>query len=199
MKKIGIWNDDRNKVKTKEQLLELLKKYKGILTETMLDYLNSLINLDFSVIRDYISDSDRKVLAELDIYKKIAIYNIYNKALNLFNEVKMQFNISSNEDSFESLNVSILWSDRVVELFNFDYGEHLGCNDKIPKGYKTMKIGNVSLYQTLENKELREIELNRILNRLEKLYDQCNLDSYHHVNQDVVVGGPESYWSYQHG
>ena len=69
---IGSFNDNLNKVKTKEELLDFLKEYRGILTKPMLDYLDSLIELEFSVMKEYISSSDRKKLAELDIYKEIA-------------------------------------------------------------------------------------------------------------------------------
>ena len=43
-----------NRVNTREELLELLKEYRGILSNPMQEYLNSLIELEFSVIRDYI-------------------------------------------------------------------------------------------------------------------------------------------------
>ena len=56
-------NNNLNKVNTREELLELLKSYRGILSNPMQDYLNSLIELEFSVIRDYIKDKDREVLA----------------------------------------------------------------------------------------------------------------------------------------
>ena len=37
----------------KEELLQLLDKYKGILNKGILEYLSSLIELEFSVIREY--------------------------------------------------------------------------------------------------------------------------------------------------
>lgn len=95
-----------NRVNTREELLELLKEYRGILSNPMQEYLNSLIELEFSVIRDYIKDEDRDVLSELEVYKKVAIYNIYNRALNLFKMQDMQLSISGNENGFESLDIS---------------------------------------------------------------------------------------------
>ena len=38
-----------NRVRTKEELLELLKEYRGILSNPMQDYLNSLITNDHTV------------------------------------------------------------------------------------------------------------------------------------------------------
>ena len=67
---------------SKEDLLKLLKAYRGILNKNMIDYLTSLINLEFSVVRDYISETDRKALADLEVYKKIAIYNIFKRKVS---------------------------------------------------------------------------------------------------------------------
>lgn len=195
--KIGRWNDNWNKVKTKEELLQLLKGYRGILTEPMINYLNSLIELEFSVIREYISDSDRKALAELEVYKKIAIYNIYNRVQNLFNQQNGEFIISGNNDGWEGLSVSTELSDRSVKLFDFDYKEihSSGWNTpKVPSGFKTLNIGDISLFQTFESKELREAELDRVMRTLEKLYDERNP----YPSRPGVVGGPGSTWAFDH-
>lgn len=192
--KISRLNNNWNKVNTKEELVTLLRGYRGILTDSMLNYLNSLIELEFSVIREYIGDDDRKALSELEVYKRIAIYNIYNRALNLFNQQNSEFTMSGNNDGFESLSVSTKLNDRIVKLFNFDYSEHLSWDDQVPSGYKSMKIGNISLYQTLESPELREAELNRIMSKLERLYDQKNP----HPSHRGVHGGPGPQWAYKH-
>lgn len=196
--KIGRLNNSQNKINTKEELIELLKGYRGILTEPILNYLNSLIELEFSVIREYISDSDRKALAELEIYKRISVYNIYNRALNLFNEKKIKYSCSSNDNVLESLTIYIPLNDNSnIRVFKFDYkGFHPNSWNtvKIPDEYKTMKIGNISLYQSLENQELRDAELNRVLNELEKLYDARNP----YPSRRGVSGGPGSQWAFKH-
>lgn len=195
--KIGRLNDNWNKVKTKEELLELLNRYRGILPTPMLNYLKSLIELEFSVIREYISDSDRKALAELEIYQKIAIYNLYNRIQNLFNQQNGEFIITGNNDGFERLSISIRLNDRKVELFDFDYKEiHSdGWNTpKVPSGFKTLNIGDVSLFQTFESKELREVELYRVMSTLEKLYDERNPYS----SRPGVVGGLGLNWAFEH-
>lgn len=195
--KICRLNDNWNRVKTKEELLELLKQYKGILTKPMLDYLNSLLELEFSVIKECISDSDRKVLAELEVYKKIAIYNIYNKVKNLFSSQNGEFCISGNNDGWEGLKISTRLSDRSVNLFDFDYREirSNGWNTpNIPQHFKTLKIGDISLFQTFESKELREAELDRIISELDRLYDERNP----FPSRRGVVGGPGSTWAFNH-
>lgn len=192
MKK-GRINDNWNKVNLKGELIELLKNYEGVLSTPMIDYLNSLIELEFSVVREYIGEKERTSLAELEIYKRIAIYNIYNKALNLFNENKLQVNISGNAEGFASLTASIPLNDkRNIEVFDFDYREH--NRSKIPNGYKTMRIGTISLYRTLENQELRQVELERVMNKLEKLWDAHNP----YPSRPRVAGGPGPQWAYEH-
>ena len=73
----------------------------------MIHYLNGLVDLEFSVIKDNInvSDDDRKVLSELEVYKRIAMYNIYNMALNIFEEANPEIMISGNNVGIVGLNV----------------------------------------------------------------------------------------------
>lgn len=174
-----------DKVKKKEKLLELLKQYKGILNQTTFDYLNSLLGLEFSVTKDCISDLDRKVLAELDVYRKIAIYNIYNRTKNLFNSQNAEYITLGNRKGFQGLYVSTRLGDRIVNLFDFTYGK---------KSFETLDNCYVTLFQTIENKELIEAELDRITNILEKLYDERNPFHYHRGR----IGGPGTTWNYDH-
>ena len=58
-------NNIRNRINTREELVKLLKSYEDILSIQMVDYLKSLIDLEFSVVRDNISDKDRVVLSDL--------------------------------------------------------------------------------------------------------------------------------------
>ena len=148
----------------KAELKNLLKKYKGILESSMVDYLDSLIGLEFSVIQDYISDSDRKVLSELEVYRKVAIYNIYNRALNLLKEKNIELDVETDDNSLifnKKLDDQIIDNFGVngINLFKFDYGE-TSFYERCPNEYKSMRIGDISLYQTFEDKNLREKELN---------------------------------------
>lgn len=185
-----------NKVKTKEELLDLLKQYKGILNQTTFEYLNSLLELEFSVIKDCISDSDRKVLAKLDVYRKIAIYNIYNRTKNLFDSQNGEYIISGNKEGLEGLYVSTRLDDRKIELFDFNYGIIYtnDWNNLVTHSFETLDNCRVSLFQTIENKELREAELDRIMNVLERLYDQENPFPYYPAR----IGGAGLDWTWEH-
>lgn len=211
---IGSFNDNLNKVKTKEELLDFLKEYRGILTKPMLDYLDSLIELEFSVMKEYISSSDRKKLAELDIYKEIAIYNIYNRVINLFNQHDGEFIISVRKEGLEKLSnltkllsVSTKLSDRNINLFDFGYKEKSAeyqarnrnfyeCQTRISNDYKAINIGHISLFQSIESNEMRNAELDRVMKRLNRLRGERN--PYPPSRPGIVGGGPEVTWAFEH-
>ncbi len=173
----------------------------------MIHYLNGLVDLEFSVIKDNInvSDDDRKVLSELEVYKRIAMYNIYNMALNIFEEANPEIMISGNNDGIEGLNVYASFGERSFQVFDFDYQEGpIGFELEIPSGYKTMRIGDISLFHTMASEELREAELMRVMDELDRLYDQKNPYGYssygdsRHFGGGRHVGGPAAQWSFEH-
>lgn len=187
---ISIATANIDKVNTKEELLQLLKDYKVIFNNHVIDYLESLINLDFSVIRENIDEKSKEALSELEIYKRIAIYNIYNRAINIFTQSNMPLIITGNDEGFESLSISVPIEDRNIKIFDFKYSEQKSLNYKIPDEYKTMKIGSINLYQKIENKELRIQELKRIVDKIERLYGTQNPYQYH----PKKVGGSYVKW-----
>ena len=163
MEKLQV-NDDWNRIYTKEELNELLGVSKGILSPHIIEYLDSLINLELSVIRDEISDNDRMTLSELEVYRKIAMYNIYYRALKLSRESDIENIIS--EDSIRGLSIYNMIGERQSNLFNYNYQ----CVDKpIPDGCKPMKIGDIHLFQTIESKEKVKAEIDRLSRELAAL------------------------------
>ncbi len=195
--KIGKLNDSLDNEKAKEELLKLLNEYRGILTSSILDYLNSLIELEFSVIKEYISEVDRKVLSELEIYRKVAIYNIYNRTKNLFDRQDDEFEFYLSDNGCECLSLTINIGSKWINLFEFNYKQIISNGwdtIKIPRGFKTLNIGDISLFQTIENKELREAELYRVMKILERLYDEKNP----YLSHSGVVGGSDSTWEFNH-
>lgn len=166
MKIIRLLDENYNKVKSKYELNILLNEYKNILNKEILDYLNSLIELDFSCLKDYIDDNQRKILSNFDIYKYISIYNIYNKAINMFDN---DFIKTGNNNGIQGLIISS-YSSR-VKIFDFDYDNKL-------KIYRDNDIPfcTISLYKTIESEEVKECELERIVKILKKLKEEE--DSY---------------------
>lgn len=131
-------------INNKEDLLNLLKVYQYELTNVQMDYLTSVINLEFSVIRDYISDSDRVALSEYEIYDIAALYNVYNRILNILANHD-EVNIFNKDDFHVSTN-----------LFNNSKGI-LGIIYKYPKDTIYKKIKYIYLYPIIEdNKHYEE-------------------------------------------
>lgn len=191
---IGSFASNIERVETKEELLESLEKYKGILSVPMIEYLNSLIELEFSVVRENIGEQDRCALSQLDIYRSVAIYNIYNRAKNLLCEMGDTLKIEGNEHGREVLYVDLPLLNGTVQLYEFDYRSALSVNCNIPNGYRSSRVGQIWLYQTVEDKEKREEELSRVLTTLNKLYDEKNPYS----SRPAVAGGPRPMWEMQH-
>ena len=175
------------KVDSKENLYKLLDNYWGILDSRIIDYLNSLIELKFSVIRKNISEKDRKALSELEIYRKVAIYNIYNNALNMFNNEDLRLDIYSNLDNYEGIKVNAVIDDEIVSLFNFNY------SDK-------SNIGNISIYKTIDNYKQLKYELEKLKKQIYELKeDRC---PYPNTDKSEILpnvyGSPDSYWTFEH-
>ena len=177
-------NNESYTINSRDELTESLKKYKGILKESIFDYLNSALNLEFSVLREYIANSDRIALSELEIYRKIAIYNIYNRTLNILKHL-----VSSSSNSLSRLTLYSNIGANKIKVFEFDYSYSSSILID-----RSVTAGKISFYQTLESEELREAELLRVMEELEKLYNQKNP----YQARRRVYGGPASIWFIEH-
>ena len=168
---------------TKKEMIELLKQYKSILNTDMIDYLNSLIELKLSVTEDVISSDVRKSLSELDIYKKVVTYNIYNVVFDLTKEYEDNGKLSFNVDA-SGFYVDF---DDNVEIFSYSLINN--AHD-----YNIM-----NLYQTVHSEEKVEEEIERVINKLDHLHKQCNPYDYSKDPYGYpVIGGPGDYWSGNH-
>lgn len=166
------------RIDTRDELLERLNLYKGILSDHVVEYLNSIIELDFSVLKEYLSIEEINALSELDIYKRAAIYNIYNRALKTVQKNSEKLRIYGNEYGVPGLNIFMPLKAKNARVFSYNYGESPKIREKVPEGYTTKNLGNISLYQVLENDSLRQIELERIMKKLENLYDESKNSSF---------------------
>lgn len=169
---------EKSPLLSKEELkLLLFESYKGILSKEMIEYLDSLIELEFSVIKDYIALDNREILTELSIYRYASIYNIYNRTIKLIKENKLPLEINKFDKPIDvtknSLNLSFVTkSKKRINVFEYDYNYHSPYRNKIPEYYYNRSLGGITIYQTLESKERKEKEINLILEKLEKLYDK---------------------------
>lgn len=173
------------KVKDEGELRSYLKASSGVFDKDIVRYLDGLIDLDFNVVREDISDEDMKILSQIDLYKEIVIYNVYNRSrkilTNLFESHKIPYKIADNENNIEGLEVYLKLSRENFEVFDFDYSN--GKSDII--------LSKLHAY----TKEEKEAAMDEILKKLEYLYDQKNP---YPIPSEGVFGGPYPAWEATH-
>lgn len=169
---------------TRKELVNELNMYRGVLSDSVIQYLNSLIALKVSVVRknENVTDVQRKILSEIDIYKNIAIYNIMARASAIFARQKESGNFVGGVES-DSVFYGIKLSGDykfgpTTNLFWFELSE---VQKEIPDGYKTMQMGKIRLYKTIWSEEKRNLEIDRIkkeLTDLQSEYENSDNESY---------------------
>ncbi len=177
VKSTQVLEKEKSPLLSKEELKLLLESHKGILSKEIIEYLNSLIELEFSVIKDNIDLNNREILTELSIYRYVSIYNIYNRSIKLIKAQKLPIDINRFDKPIDvcedSLNLSFVTrSKKRINVFEYDYNYHSPYKNKIPEYYYNRNLGEITIYQTIESKERKEEEINLILEKLERLYDK---------------------------
>ena len=142
------------RVSTPEKLNSLLHQYKDILQPSMMEYLNSLINLEFSVVKSEINEKERNALSNLPIYDQIAIYNIYQRAISLFKESQRNVEVEGNDEHLEGI---IVYSKEKDSRRLFEY-EYIGKN--IPD------CGAIRIFQYGVSRKRKEEEIERLREKL---------------------------------
>lgn len=168
---------EKSSLLSKEELKLLLERYKEILSKEIIEYLDSLIELEFSVIKDNTTIKNKEIITELSIYRYASIYNIYNRSIKLIKENNLPIEINRFDKSIDvrenSLNLSFVTrSKKRINVFEYDYNYHSPYRNKIPEYYYNRNLGGITIYQTLESKEQREKEINLISEKLKNLYDR---------------------------
>lgn len=149
------------KVKTKEELLRELKKYKSILNSEKYDYINSLIELEFSALRRYITDDEKNILSNLNIYRESVIYNIYYRTYNILSRFDKISKVGNDSNS-QNLNAYL----NGIHIFEFNYNS-LKMIDRD-------KIASIMIYNSYFNEELRDKEIERVINKIDDLKSKNN-------------------------
>lgn len=154
------WFGTYEKIDSQEKLNGWLEEYKGVLSGEMIEYLNSLINLEFSVVRNNINEKDRKLLSELYIYERIAMYNIYHRALEIFKNSNRKLQIWDNTKAFEGVGVES-GTKNCKDIFVYSYDRD--------KTHKVPACGEITIYQYTFDKEQKQQEIERLKERLKHI------------------------------
>lgn len=84
---------------TKASLKCLLETHKNTLSKEIYDYLNSLIELEFSVVEEYLSKSDIDKISDTSLYYNVALYNIYLRIMNIIHSLDVLPSLKYTEKS----------------------------------------------------------------------------------------------------
>lgn len=161
------------KISSKEELKESLNRYKRILNPRVIDYLNQLVELEFSAVKDIIDIEDREILQNLDLYKNIVAYNIYNRTLELLNN-EQELKIFDNKDRISGLMAYEGIGNNAIRILDYKYDN-----------------GTLKLFQTVDDKKVRKEQLELVMTKLEQLYDKKN--PYH--SDLELFGCPATRWN----
>lgn len=161
------------KISSKEELKESLNRYKRILNPRVIDYLNQLVELEFSAVKDIIDIEDREILQNLDLYKNIVAYNIYNRTLELLNN-EQELKIFDNKDRISGLMAYKGIGNPAIRILDYNY-----------------ENGTLKLFQTVDDKKVRKEQLELVMTKLEQLYDKKN--PYH--SDLELFGCPATRWN----
>lgn len=161
------------KISSKEELKESLNRYKRILNPRVIDYLNQLVELEFSAVKDIIDIEDREILQNLDLYKNIVAYNIYNRTLELLNN-EQELKIFDNKDRISGLMAYKGIGNNAIRILDYNY-----------------ENGVLKLFQTVDDKKVRDEQLELVMTKLEQLYNKKN--PYH--SDLELFGCPATRWN----
>ena len=176
------------KISSKEELKESLNRYKRILNPRVIDYLNQLVELEFSAVKDIIDIEDREILQNLDLYKNVVAYNIYNRTLELLSN-EQELKIFDNKDRVSGLMAYKDIGNNTIRILDYKYDS-----------------GILKLFQTIKDKKARNEQLELVMTRLEQLYNQKNpyscsvtrLKQPYNKKTLKRLGGPDAKWNFDH-
>lgn len=84
---------------TKASLKCLLETHKNTLSKEIYDYLNSLIELEYSVVEEYLSKSNIDKISDTSLYYNVALYNIYHRIMNIIRSLDVLPSLKYTEKS----------------------------------------------------------------------------------------------------
>lgn len=145
----------QNLLESETTLLENLNQYKWLISKEAYEYLESLLKLEISAFNPEFSDTNREILRRIDLYKKIAIFNIRNRTKNLLSNNSEGILIDTVEryDHPVEFNIFGKLDDRNFDCFRFNISEE-----------NPLYIGDAIINSSAINATLRSQEMQRLKN-----------------------------------
>lgn len=180
-------------VSTRERLQQELVIYEKILSKELYNYFLKLLGCEVSVFCDdsFMNTSLREEICGLGIYRKLAIYNIYHHALDMFHQEKYRYmlGIYGNLNGIEGLQVEMRENNKVFPLFLYDYSK--SCYSNKVGNCGNVVIGDVDLY--LDNVVADDAMREEIICNI---YDKIRICGFQNGNGSYLK--PYYMWNYQH-
>ena len=152
-----------NILESKSRLKQILYTNKDKFTKEIFDYLNSLLELEFAVTKDYINSKTRIELSQDETYYQVALYNIYHLIDNLLTRLDttkfVSFDKLPHYDSYEMQGISKLRDETNISIINDLYLSSEG--DVTRKKAEEFFIKR-DLSQELHKELLQEFDLEKI-------------------------------------
>lgn len=159
----------------RQDLIDMLNQYKSILNDKTITYLEDLINLKYSVvINTYMKNN--QLLKDLNIYQKIALYNIYciTKKFLDNNQIAMKDYIDQVWNNH--LLTGYLKHDILLEM-------NLNENDSIV---------TIHLYNIMNSQEKNIAELTRLKEKLQYLKHHPSYITMPKISSYITENGEEN-------
>lgn len=139
-----------------EYLKKELEKYKMVFSNYVYEYLQSLVALETVVTKNELSNESKKLLKELLLFKKVAVYNVKAVAMKT-----LQNTAGINTSEILVAN-ELLFNQNDNNAMVFQYDTISGYDSIVP-------LGQISLFKIEENPELIVQELEESQKLLEQM------------------------------
>ena len=175
------------------ELNKLINESKCILNDDILDYFESLLSLDSSVLyNDDFNNVSIKYLKQLELFKDLVLYNIYHRSLKLIDDDENKYKVFDNTEN--CLNIGICIDDINFNILSFDYGKTIPnlyfYNNNSSNTFNT----DDNLIKYCEHDYLLSCERKQILTRFLcqnnlKFSDFCDINSSSRNKQKIKEYG----------
>ena len=152
------WSNDLNPDRIEDNLDSFLSLYKNIFSKEVYEYMNSLIHMESLILKDTNMIDLRKRLMDIDIYRIIAGYNIFNHLLHTLNNINNRSLIINVEDC--SLQAYTKQKNNKYVFLSYYFYPNL--NKEKSKNITNIGQVDVSLYKEKTSQELKQEQIELI-------------------------------------
>lgn len=162
--------DYRDK-EVEEYINNKLGEYRRVLLPSIYEYLESLVNLEVSAVKELLSKEDYIAISNLDIYRKVVIYNIYNKILRVIQNIDDTF-IKRDIKNYGNLEASLILDGHKYNLVDFKNNDFKKENILLDAERDT--FSTLKLYNHQEKATIKDTEIEKYEEKLNRLYNASN-------------------------